>query len=358
MQRPVMDPMGMLADLDPSTRAGAAAAPKGFRARLRMGFVRIWRVGRAIWRVLASKPFYVRGSNPEDEQALAVRWMKGLGYRLLFAPILIALMASALVYRGTNPVRITSDKLPAVPGTFYETVEFEGPDGHPLMAWFVPVIDAKRVLEKKNDAFRGRQPAVLLVHDFNETPSQMMPLVGPLHDEGFVVMVVGLRGVGRGKVAAQTFGLKEADDVRGALAELRKRPTVDGERVAVIGLGTGANAAVIAAAADPGVHAVVMINPCETAERAIAERVGPQRRGFAWMQTASKWAFEVAYHVDVDDLQLARFRELLTTRPTLSLTRVVGDEFGDDTVETIREFCAKNLPRKKRDAAAVADAGK
>jgi hypothetical protein len=341
MQRPVMDPMSMLHDLD-GTRGSHA-----LRDRFRSGFGRTWRIFRAIGRVLFSQPFHVRGRNPEDARPLAVSWMKALGYRLLFAPIFIALAASALVYRGTHPIRLHSDKLPDVPGTFYETVEFNGLDGHPLMAWYVPVIDAKRVLEKKNDVFRGQQPAVVLVHDFNQTPSQMAPLIEPLHDQGFAVMVVGLRGVGRGRVAAQTFGLNEAVDVRGALAELRKRPQVDANRIALVGVGSGANAAVIVAGQDPGVCALALVNPCETAERAIADRVGPESHGFRWMQKPSKWVFEVAYHVDADDLQLARFRDVLTTRPTLSLTRDAGDELDDEAVEAVRAFCEAHLPKPK-----------
>lgn len=346
MQRPVMDPMSMMPELD---------APRGgsMRARLSAVFVRTWRVLRVIGRVLFSKPFHVgHPRTPEEEQPLVVRWIKGLSYRLLFVPIFIALAASALVYRGTHPLRAASDKLPEVPATFYETLEFAAPDGQPLMAWFVPAVDAKLVLEKKNDVYRGKQPAVVLVHDFNRTPSQMVPLIEPLHERGFAVMAVGLRGVGRGRVGAQTFGLNEAADVRAAIVELRKQKQIDGDRIAMVGIGTGANAAIIAAAQEPAVRAIVLINPSDTTDRAIASRLGPQRQGFQWMQQASKWTFEVAYHVDADDLELSRFRDVLTTRPTMSLTREAGEELDGESVDTIRAFCEKHLPKAKSPPAA------
>ena len=336
MQRPMMDPMLMLED-DP-----------GFSPRrphpIRHALSAIARGARVAGRVMVSKPFRIRRREPEDKQPILTRFVKAVGYRLMFVPIFVALAAAALVYRGTHPVRAGSDKLPAVPGTFYETLEFNGPDGHPLMAWFVPVVDAKRVLEMKEKVFRGTQPAVLLVHAFNQTPSQMVPLVAPLHDQGYVVMVVGLRGVGRERVAAQTFGLNESVDVRGAIAQLRTRPTVDVNRVAVVGLGSGANAALIAASQEPGVRAVVLVNPLNTPQQAIAERVGPTRDGFRWMQRASKWAFEVAYHVDAEDLYVARLLDDLRDRATLQLTRPARGPFDAATVGAIRDFCRQHLP--------------
>src|SRR5688500_1479022 len=107
----------------------------------------------------------------------------------------------------------------------------------------------------------------------------MVPLIQPLHEQGFVVLALGLRGVGRPRVAAQTFGLNEAADVRSALVELRKRATVDADRVVLVGVGTGANAAVIAASQEPSVKALVLVNASRTAEDVIAARVGPQRHG-------------------------------------------------------------------------------
>lgn len=344
MQRPVMDPMLLLDDepLLPSRPKSPA------REHLDM----LLRGVKWVGRVLFSKPFRVRRRDPDLARPLAVRFVRGLGYRLLFVPIFVALAASALVYRGTHPFRAFSEKLPLVPTTFHETLEFNGPDGHPLMAWFVPVVDAKRVIELRDKVFKGKQPAVVLVHDYNESPSQMVPLIQPLHEQGFVVLAVGLRGVGRAGVAAQTFGLNEAHDVRGALAELRKRSTVDAERVVLVGVGSGATAAVIAASQEPSVKGLVLVNAARTAEDVVAERVGPQRHGTRWMQVVSKWAFEVAYHVDAEDLTLSRFRDVLSSRPLLALDRHRGDEFDAETIGKINAFCAEQLGEKSTDTIA------
>ena len=355
MQRPVMDPMlSMLDDVEPD-------AGERLRGQLREAAERVWRVARAAGRMLFSKPFHAPKPRAEGEvpdgSSPAGRFVRGLGYRLLFVPIFLALFCAALVYRGTHPVRYASSKLPEVPGVFYETLEFNGLDGYPLMAWFVPVIDAKRVLDMKNNVLHGKQPVVVLVHDFNKSPSQMVPLVAPLHEQGYDVIVVGLRGVGRGRVAAQTFGLNEAVDVRGTLAQIRRRPTVDTDRVAIVGVGTGASAAVIAAAQEPGVKALVLINASESVDGVIAERIGPTRKGIRWLQQASKWAFEMAYHVDADDLQLSRFPNVLGSRSTKSMTAHMGSELSPENVSAIRAFCAEHLKPAGAAAAPVARAG-
>jgi pimeloyl-ACP methyl ester carboxylesterase len=298
-------------------------------------------VAKWVGRVLFSKPFRLAAARAQDEQPLAIRFMKGLGYRLLFAPILVAPDGDALVYRGTHRSAWAATGRPRCLACFTRTLEFNGPDGHPLMAWFVPVVDAKRVLELKDKVLRGKQPAVVLVHDYNASPSQMVPLIEPLHGAGFVVSVVGLRGAGRGWGGGADVRAERGQRRARRPAELRKRPTVDAERVAVVGVGTGANAALIAAAQEPGVKAMVLVNAFETPRDAIARHVGPTRPGFAWMQQASKWAFEVAYHVDAEDLNLARFRDVLASRATLTLAAPTGAAIDAACADAIRSFLAE-----------------
>jgi pimeloyl-ACP methyl ester carboxylesterase len=350
MQRPVMDPMLMFGEEDAAVAARVARAVNPHSrvwAKLREAWVHARHAARVVGRLLFTKPLS-RRRDPEAQKPIVARLVRGFAYRSLFIPIFLALWTAALVYRGTHPLRFGTDKLPAVPSMFYETLEFNGGDGTPLMAWFVPVVDAQRVLELKNKVLKEKQPAVVLVHDFNKTPSQMVPLIAPLHERGFVVAVIGLRGAGRGGAVAQTFGLEESGDVRALIAQIRQRPSVDANRIAIVGFGSGANAAVIAAAQERAVvQALILVNPYETTDEVIAERIGPKRRGFAWMQQASKWAFEMAYHVDADDLYLARFRDLLDGPVTKVAAADPGSEFAPDSVSGITDFCVKRLTPAK-----------
>jgi alpha-beta hydrolase superfamily lysophospholipase len=176
----------------------------------------------------------------------------------------------------------------------------------------------------------------------------MVPLIKPLHERGFVVAVVGLRGAGRVGAVAQTFGLDESGDVRAAIAQLRQRPSVDADRIAIVGVGTGANAAILAASQErSSVKALVLMNPYESTDQVIAERIGPDRHGLAWMQPASKWVFEMAYHVDADDLHLGRYQDLLDSPSTWLVGAPAGYEFSAASVSGITNFCAKNLTAGK-----------
>ena len=361
MQRPVMDPMLMFAEDDARVAAASARALNPHSrvwAKLREAAVHALHAGRIVGRVMFSRPLG-RRRDPDAQQPILSRLVRACAYRALFVPIFLALWAVALVYRGTHPVRFGSDKLPAVPGVFYETLEFNSTaDTTPLMAWFVPVIDAQRVLELKNKVLKEKQPAVVLVHDFNKTPSQMVPLIAPLHARGFVVAVVGLRGAGRNGAGAQTFGLNESGDVRATLAQLRQHTSVDTSRIAIVGVGTGANAAVIAAAEEKGgVKALVLVNPYETTDQVIADRIGPKRPGLEWMQQASKWAFEMGYHVDADDLHLSRFKDLLDSPTTNVVAADPGAELTADSVAGITDFCVKRLTPAKPEVASTSGGG-
>src|SRR5579864_8877996 len=166
-------------------------------------------------------------------------------------PVIIGGVATGFVFKGTHPVAPPALTDPRSQGCYYESVDFTGEDGMHLTGWFVPALDARRVLEDKERALRIRGPAVILVHDFGQSRQQMLPLVRPLHEQGIAVMLVALRGAGTDSETAQTFGIKESKDVLAAVNAMRNRRFIDPARVAVAGAGTGANAALIAASQDP-----------------------------------------------------------------------------------------------------------
>ena len=240
MQRPVMNPTWM--------DEGFAPRKRSFWDRLRM-FRRIFRM---VGKILLWDPLmrYRCGLRIEDGTPWR-RFCRGFLYRLTFLPVFAALTVATLVYAGTHPRQSSAEVDPNSQGIYYDAVSLRTDDGVRLDAWLVPVLEADQVLREKELALRTNHPAVLLVHDYGRDRSQMLPLVRPLHDAGFVVMVVALRGCGTSESWSSTFGLLESNDVKAAVAVLRKRNFVDPKRVAVIGVGTGANAALLAAAEDP-----------------------------------------------------------------------------------------------------------
>lgn len=317
MQRPVMNPMFM------EENDGTAVPGSKQKKRRWLHFLKSWMLRglKLAWRLLFTNLFKLDRARLRVEDGTPTqRFIRGLLYRLAFVPIILALFVTTLIFAVTHPPRNVADADPLVQGVYYDPVNFLSEDGTRLEGWLVPVYDAKRVLEEKERALHRKHPAMVLVHDYTGTRQQMLPLVPQLHEAGMVVLVVGLRGTGPSGGSAQTFGLKEAMDVRAAVDMLRRRSYVDPSRVSVMGIGAGANAAVIAAEQDGNIAALILDRPIESFEAAITSRLGDDRKWVDVLMPLFKWTFEAMYHVDADDLDVGQFAAVTSSRPTLRFT--------------------------------------
>ena len=252
-----------------------------------------------------------------------------------------------VVFSGTHPKPKPVELDPSSSGLYYDPVAFASADGTQLEAWIVPVLSAKEVLAKREKMLRAKHPAVLLVHDFGKTQQQMLPLLAPLQEDGIVTMTLGLRGSYAGQRVGQTFGLRESDDVSAAVTLLRNRPFVDPERIAILGIGSGATAAVRPAAKDPSIQLLVLLSPPTDARDVLARRVGPQRVGLQWMQPFCKWAFELGYNVDAEEISLDRYARVMENRTALLLDK-------DADLGRAREVLRLGLVERNKEAAQTA----
>jgi pimeloyl-ACP methyl ester carboxylesterase len=316
-----------------------------FKTRIIGGF-------KGALRLLMTSPVKLgRRADAESRPPLVSRFVKGLAYRALFLPVLLVLSCATLVFTGTHPSTVYSATDPATFGIYYDPVMFESQDGTRLEGWLAPVIDAKSIIEKKEKILRTKQPAVVLVHDFAKSPQQVLPLFAPLHEDGLIVMAVGMRGTNSSsfQTAGQTFGLKEAMDVTATVDALRADPFVDTARIAVLGVGAGANAAVIAASRDPHIKATVLIDPLRGGDDVIRQHIGPQHASLRWMQPLCKWTFELAYRVDANDMNVDRFPDVTKTRPCLQIVSGGDVEFltREKSQTQIRDFLCEQLRLEK-----------
>jgi hypothetical protein len=303
-------------------------------------------------RLLVTSPVGLgRRAEAENRPPMAKRFVRGLACRALFLPVLIVLSSLTLVFTGTHPTMVYSATDPATYGVYYDPVGFDSQDGIRLEGWLAPVVDAKSVIEKKDKLLRSKHPAVVLVHDFAKPPQQVLPLFHPLHEDGLIVMAVGLRGTNSStfQKAGQTFGLREAMDVTATIEALRADPFVDTARIAILGVGAGANAAVIAASKDPHIKATVLIDPLENCEGVLRQHIGPEHQALRWMQPLSKWTFELYYNVDAEDMDINRFPEVVRSRPCLRLASGGDIEFltRPQTQKKVRDFLCDQLRLEK-----------
>ncbi len=146
----------------------------------------------------------------------------------------------------------------AVPGGRQTTLEFRLPDGAPVPATLL---------------LPGRgapSPAALLIHGYSSRKEHMAEGVGrALLERGVASLAIDLplHGTRRDPVQAQSARnpielLKHwrtaVGETRLAIRYLRARPEVDRERIAVVGYSLGSFLAVLLAADEPAVRAVVV----------------------------------------------------------------------------------------------------
>ena len=112
--------------------------------------------------------------------------------------------------------------------------------------------------------------AVLLLHGIHGDRRAMAARARFLHAQGYAVLLIDLPGQGASTASHVTFGLREADGVRAALEELRRR--APGQRIGVIGVSLGAASLVLCRDCPP-VDAVVLESMYPTIEEAVANRL-------------------------------------------------------------------------------------
>jgi uncharacterized protein len=333
MQRPVMNPSFSLES--PST--GKARKPR---------FAWMWRILGFLVKLLMATPFGKRKQFRNEEGTRLSRFVRALTYRLAFVPVVLVAFLTALVFGATHPGRNAAASDPLKIGVYYDPVNFVTEDGVRLEGWLIPVINAKRVLTEGESILNKQYPAVVLVHDFAGSRDQLMPMVEPLHKSGIVVLAINLRGAASASTEAQTFGIREALDIKAAVEMLRRRPYVDPTRVALIGLGTGANAAIIAAGHDESIRTLVLSAPVNGFDEALANRIGPERRWLPAMRPLLRWTFQVMYGLEAGELDLKNHAKMLASRE-VHMTDNRAGVFDKGALTGIQDFLRVHLAEPK-----------
>ncbi len=119
-------------------------------------------------------------------------------------------------------------------------------------------------------AGRGNAPMAILLHMYRSDRKSWEPLVTPLHDAGFAVLAIDLRGHGESATTETRDRVLNRDtklfrdmqeDVRGAYDWLAQQPGVDRARFALVGASVGCSIALQYAAKDRSVDAIVCLSP-------------------------------------------------------------------------------------------------
>lgn len=172
--------------------------------------------------------------------------------RLLLAASALAgipLVAAYIVsQRCLHPKAVVEDHTLADFDLHAEDVSFPARDGTRLAGSFIP-------------AARGPAPAIVLSHGHGRSRAELFPHANFLHNAGYAVLAFDYRHRGRSEGDAVSMGLGEQQDLLGAIDWLVQRPDVDSRSIAVVALSMGSAVALLVAAQDQRVRAVVAESP-------------------------------------------------------------------------------------------------
>jgi pimeloyl-ACP methyl ester carboxylesterase len=155
------------------------------------------------------------------------------------AALAVSLASFALAVR---PPRLT---VPLSPDDYRLTVErvsIQAADGIRLSAWFTP---------------RPGAPAIVLLHGYPAEKADLLPMAAALAPQ-FATLLVDQRYFGDSEGQVTTLGFRERDDLKRVLDFLQSRGT---SAIGVFGFSLGGAVALLTAAEDPRIRAIVAYAP-------------------------------------------------------------------------------------------------
>jgi alpha/beta superfamily hydrolase len=146
--------------------------------------------------------------------------------------------------RCLHPKPVVEDNTLESVGLQAEDITFPSRDGTRLSGWFF-------------SANRPSTPAVILSHGHGRSRAELLPHARFLQNAGFAVLAFDYRHRGQSEGAAVSMGVGEQQDLLGAIDWMDRRDDIDHARIAVSGLSMGSVIALLVAAQDERVRAVV-----------------------------------------------------------------------------------------------------
>ncbi|MDD5258481.1 MAG: alpha/beta hydrolase [bacterium] len=141
-----------------------------------------------------------------------------------------------------TPPRYDLDTKPSELNMSYEDVTFSSTDGIQTIGFFIPGQKTK--------------PTVIVLHGYGTNKSDILNFAEMLHHHDYNVLVFDFRGHGQTKGKC-TLGYNETRDLSGAVNYLMTRKDIDQNKIGVLGCSMGANVAIIGAANDQRIKAIV-----------------------------------------------------------------------------------------------------
>ncbi|MSQ14561.1 MAG: alpha/beta fold hydrolase [Dehalococcoidia bacterium] len=146
-----------------------------------------------------------------------------------------------------RPTRRISEVAPSDLGMPYENVTFHGENNVVIRSWFIP-------------GYTGA--SIILLHGYGSNKGSILEIAEFLWNRGGLsVLIPDMRASGESGGDLITAGYYERGDVQQGVRYLQSRKDVDPDKIGVLGVSMGASIAVLAAAREEGIKAVVADSP-------------------------------------------------------------------------------------------------
>ena len=214
-----------------------------------------------------------------------------------------------------------------------EEIGFSSHDGTRLAGWFIPPPGPTPA------------PGIVLSHGWGRSRAELLPHANFLHRAGYAVVAFDYRYRGESAGDGVTMGLREQDDLLGAIDTLCARPEVDAARVGVFGMSLGGVVAILVTARDTRVRALAVEAPFAT-HKAIMTRSIRHYFHLPSFPVAdiAKWVIERRLGEPLDRAEPLHVVRLISPRPLLVIADERDSVIGHD--ETERVFQAAGEPKR------------
>lgn len=183
----------------------------------------------------------------------------------------------------------------------FRSVSFKSRDGLKLSGRFIA----------------GRNHAtILLAHGLGTSSSDLAALARLLMQAGFGVFAIDLRAHGNSEGDTSTYGLREGDDVAGAVDYLLTRIDVHGDKIGAFGISLGAQAVLRGALKTDKIRALALdgLGPST-----LSDHGGRPKSLIRWLNYPLNWAYYLVYQFMIGgrDKGVLEVIEDIAPRPTL-----------------------------------------
>lgn len=161
--------------------------------------------------------------------------------------VLYVLASAASAWYATAPYRPSHQANADRIGFPVEEVQFRTADGVTLRGWYSEVLESG--------------PVVAIFHGHRATRMEGIALARALLVGGDNVLMMDLRGCGQSDGTAQHLGAKEALDVEASIRFLQEVKGYPRKQIGVLGIGSGASAAILARGSVRDVGGAVLMAP-------------------------------------------------------------------------------------------------